>query len=236
MTTMSALSHYGEQADSDVADDADAFDYLTDVVIPARNESLETLLPTLRAFRGALGTGKIILVNDYTDTERATEVIRGVGDLADVIVPGPRLGKGQAVTAGLRYVGTEDVALCDGDLHGFSSLHADQLLNTLFTGMTLGILDYQEGHAPWHVPPDAWALMTGQRCVPTDLIRDLPLHGYAMQVQINQAIIGAELPIFPVRLHGCTGTRRWSDTRHSEMVRDGIWLANQAKLDREKDA
>jgi hypothetical protein len=200
--------------------------HVIDVVIPAREEDPSTLGPTLQAFRDAQGIGRIILVDDRLGWDRPQ--MEQVGAMADVVVMRyEHTGKGQAVQEGLTHVNTNRVILCDGDLTGFTSYHAE-LLAAPYSGMILGTTDYVRGEqVPWPVPPDMWALVTGERSLPTHLVEELPLHGYAMEVQINRAVIESGLSIRAVKLKGCKGTPRWGERRQEEMIRDGRWLAQE---------
>jgi len=190
---------------------------MTDVVIPVRESRIDqTLIPTLRAFRDCPSVNQIIVVWDGPShpIPPSWEVF---------CCYGPREGKGQAVRLGLDIVNSPRTILCDADLYGFTREHAE-ILASDSDGMILGVCDYVKGAVPWSVDFDVWCRVTGERSLPTDLLRSIDLHGYAMEVQINGAVALANLPTYTRPLTGVTGALRWDSRRASEMVRDGEWL------------
>lgn len=195
-----------------------------DVVIPARNEAL-TLGPIIEAFHGAVNIGKVIVVDDQsTDntwgvaSEYGAMCTRGMGE-----------GKGQAIHEGLQLVTTEHVVLCDGDIKGFTEAHADiMMVDPGPECMVVGVLEFSP-NVPWaHKIKDTriWEAVSGQRHLPTALIRDLPLHGYAMEVQINAAVARAGYIVQYRKLNGARGTVKplSYDRRVKEWMRDLEWL------------
>lgn len=192
---------------------------ITDIVIPARGEGVRTLVPTIDAFRACKETGSIILVDDGLEPE----VNFLLAPMIDEIVNGPGTGKGEAIIAGLPLVTTERVVLCDGDLMGFTSVHAEFLLRP-GRGMLVGVPDPTPGHPPWYTPPEVRVLVTGERNVPITLLRGLDLHGYVMEHQINMAAYHAKLHTEVVWLTGCHGTPRWDNDRQKALENDQAWL------------
>lgn len=192
---------------------------LVDVVIPAREEQVGTLIPTIKSFRSDPRCGNIIVVDDGLDPE----IRNVVAVFADYVPDGPLLGKGQAVMKGLVLAQTDRVAFCDGDLSGFTPDHAAILLAEAGTDVVLGVPDLTP-NVPWRIDPEAWTLTTGQRSLPRELVTDRYLHGYCMEVQVNALALKAGLALCPVPLAGCKGAPRWSRRRQAEMVRDYQWL------------
>lgn len=201
-----------------------------DVVIPARAELMRTLGPTVEAFANCELIDRIIVVDDglspgvRDDLESMGRSAYGTGKFC--VVRGPQLGKGQAVTAGLNHVTAERVVFCDGDLHGMTKDHVWILAAAVIPElMIIGVTEYTEGlYVPWKVRPDAWVAVQGERSLPMSLLSGIELHGYAMEVQVNQAAQRAGLHILRIALSGVHGTPRWSEERASEMRRDGLWL------------
>lgn len=190
-----------------------------DVIIPARNETAGTLIPIIMAFRQCATVKRIILSDDGLDAGTVTAVY----GLAAYHTLAPREGKGQAVKHGLQFVTAPRVVFCDGDLTGFRFRHA-RALTRHASGMTLGVTERSPGHPPWPVPDDVWPLVTGERSVPSELVRDLDLHGYCMEVQVNAAIMRAGVPVRMIPLRDVKGKSRWTDQREKERREGAEWL------------
>jgi glycosyltransferase involved in cell wall biosynthesis len=195
-----------------------------DVVIPARNEAL-TVGGIVKSFLGSANCGKIIVIDDGSvDHTKHAALACGA-----IVIEGPKEGKGQAVKVGLEYVSTETVVFCDADLTGFTSEHAQKLLGPWpVEGVIIGVPDFTP-NMPWaHRIKDSevWGMVSGQRCVPTELVKGLDLHGYAMEVQINRAASKANLPIIMYRLRGVRGLVKpaFYDQRVKDYYRDLEWL------------
>lgn len=203
-----------------------------DVVIPAREETASTLLPTVWAFFNNPCVDQIIVVNDglsETVIKQLTSLRVYLGSDMLIMVDGPREGKGQAVAAGLESVTADRVIFCDGDLHGFTTESAWLLCGGITADtMIIGVTEYKDNfYVPWPVSYADWVAVSGERAVPTDLVRGLDLHGYGMETQINAAARTQGIPIVPVELRGVHGSARWSERRVAEMQRDRKWLREQ---------
>lgn len=198
----------------------------TDVVIPARNESA-TLGAVIDAFRGARGTGQIIVVNDHSSDQTA-QIARDHGAR---VVSGPGVGKGEAMQTGMFHVNTSRVVFADADLSGFSKNHAQALLNLNPWGMTVGYRDKGRGGNAFNVttglPPIA-----GERAIPSSLARSLALHGYLAEMQINAAAIRRGIPIVHFIMAGVTARVTAGPLRMIDVLpalRDPALLKYQAK-------
>lgn len=203
-----------------------------DVVIPAREETANTLIPVIWAFSNCPLIDRVILVNDgLSETVMmqllSIRVYLGADRL--IITEGPREGKGQAVVAGLEYVTAGRVIFCDGDLHGFTTGAAWLLCGAITLDcMIIGVTEYEDNvYVPWPVSYPDWVSVSGERSVPTNLVRGLDLHGYGMETQINAAAQKEGITIVPVELTGVRGSARWTDRRAAEMQRDRKWLKEQ---------
>lgn len=206
---------------------------MIDVIIPCKNESLDTVIPTIEAWKAAQEldlVNSIIVVDDALNgcDYPLARAFMGMGrafggtDQWTKIIQGPRKGKGQAIQAGLKLVTQDRVAFCDADLHGFKLGHA-VIMCAEYPGMLLAVTDYVQV-TPWQPSMDTHALVTGERSLPTWLARSVDLHGYAMEVQLNSQAIKCGLPVQPVGLTGVKNTVRWTKERHEAMIRDGQWL------------
>lgn len=195
---------------------------MLDVVIPCRDD-WDTLNGVIRTFRSHPRIGNIIVVSNGPNSWESERTI-GIGQDAICLNVGDVGGKGQAVKRGLDLVETERVILCDADLTGLTHSHV-QLLTRPFTGMVVGIPDRPERMpVPWPVPDNVWQLVSGERSLPTALIRGADLHGYCMEVQINEIARRAALPVRFLHMFGLTGKVRKNDRRMEELRRDREWL------------
>jgi glycosyltransferase involved in cell wall biosynthesis len=198
-----------------------------DVVIPARNEDM-TIGGIIDSFHRARNIGKVIVVDDASiDNTWSEAVIHGA-----MVVKGYGVGKGQAVKIGLEFVSTETVALCDADLTGFDTNAAETLLDDFQLAtdtdvMIMGVPEFTP-NLPWahNADPSTWAMLTGERRVPLELIKELDLHGYAMEVQINAAAQMAGLPVIRRSLTGVKGLVKpgFYEQRVKDYYRDLKWL------------
>jgi glycosyltransferase involved in cell wall biosynthesis len=193
-----------------------------DVVIPARNEQ-ETIGRIVSIFRTHPAIGKIIVAVD-SDTGDDTAVLAeaAIGDMRNGwVLPGAGRGKGQCVRRGMEEVSTDYVIFCDADLTGLTADHVSRLIleavMDTFT-MTIGVPD-----VPSNCPIEriwAWPWVSGERCVPTALIRPLFLHGYLMETQINQAAQAAGIGVHFEWLRNLKSSYYMSERRIREMERD----------------
>jgi glycosyltransferase involved in cell wall biosynthesis len=194
-----------------------------DVIIPARNEET-TIGGIIDAFLLCTMVGKIIVVDDHSEdntlsvamAHHATLVVRGFG-----------LGKGQAVMSGLVFVNTAMVCLCDADLTGFTTEHAEILMDAMPGTMLIGVPEFT-ANLPWahKATQEQWEDVSGERCLPTRLLYGIDLHGYAMEVQINHAVKSEGLPIVKRNLTGVKGVPKPNSysRRIQDYRRDLEWL------------
>jgi hypothetical protein len=200
-----------------------------DVVIPARNEQ-STVGAIIDAFHAVSNVGKVIVVDDKSTDDTWWEAFEHDA----MIIKGPGEGKGQAVNAGLQLVSTEMVCFCDADLVGFTSHHASLLLDhpkwLIGMGwyMVLGVPEFTP-NVPWaHKVKDTvtWESVSGERCLPTALVKKLDLHGYAMEAQINAEVVRSHVQVVKRKLDGVKGYLKPSSygQRVAEWRRDLEWL------------
>jgi glycosyltransferase involved in cell wall biosynthesis len=198
----------------------------TDVVIPARGESLNTLMQVLVACLSAANTGLVILVDNGLTPNIRERIYSTFEDRMDFeIYHCGTAGKGQALTVGLSYVQSERVMFCDADLTGLLPRHVDAL-TAPYDGVTLGITQPIAGHPPWPVDAHTRAICTGERCMPTQLARSVTLHGYATEAVLNMAAMRQSLPMMQITLDGVKGKARWNSERTQALISDGEWLQN----------
>lgn len=202
---------------------------MIDVIIPARDEEY-TIRPIIRMFKESHRVGSIIVVVDAETTDHTAFAAQGTG--ASVICDGHSRGKGQCVKTGLYFVQTEQTVLCDADLTGLTGAHVDAL--TEHTGHTVGVADFPMDDIltckAVVEQPDwfqrimvSWPVISGERNVPTHILRNLDLHGYLTETQINKACAEADIPMMIVPLPGLRSPFIMTPKRVEEMLRDRAW-------------
>lgn len=197
-----------------------------DVIIPARNEE-KTIGALVRTFKYHSLIRQVIVVIDMDTTDRTqNEALKN----AAIIVYGDK-GKGQNIRLGLHYVETERIILCDGDITGFTSEHIDVLTRGL-SPFVIGVpdfpikevLDCPKVTNTW-LPQimHSYPWVSGERVVITRILREINLHGYLAEVQINNAHkkLGIQ-PDFRF-LAGVCSPFIMDDKRMAEMERDRRW-------------
>jgi len=195
-----------------------------DVVIPARNEA-GSIGRILSVFKLHPGIGTVIVTVDADTTDDTAQVARECLDDTDMVLDMHKYrGKGQCVTYGLRHVSTEYVVFCDADITGLDVDHISLLIHNATIGeygMTIGVPEVAA-----NLPTEriwAWRWVSGQRCVPTILVRRLKLHGYLMETQLNHAARFAEMPVTFAWLRGLHSAYNMTDRRIQEMERDAAY-------------
>jgi glycosyltransferase involved in cell wall biosynthesis len=194
-----------------------------DVIIPARNEQ-DTIGEIIDAFLLCTMVGNVIVVDDHSEDNTFNEA---KAHNATLVVRGPGKGKGQAVMSGLVFVDTAMVCLCDADLTGFTTEHAEILMDAMPGTMLIGVPEFT-ANLPWahKATQEQWENVSGERCLPTRLLYGIDLHGYAMEVQINRVIESEGLPIVKRNLTGVKGVPKPNSypRRIQDYRRDLEWL------------
>lgn len=197
----------------------------TDVIIPARDEK-DTIYEVVREFAQH---DYICCVNVVIDSDDLGETVTMLPTTyPNVFVRMPPLhGKGQLITHAMDYVATERVILCDSDLSGLNSQHIDFLAQNNRPGIIVGVPDYPTELDPTNVQDikaiNAWPYVSGERSVPTWLIRGMKLHGYLTETQINKEAAKFAMPIWYERMNGVKSPWRMTSRRLWEMERDRVW-------------
>lgn len=194
---------------------------MIDVIIPARNEA-DTIGGVIDAFSPVPYIGSILIGID-PETRDDTELACSERECFWRRTPEP--GKGQVIAHMLDYVESEHLVLCDADLTGLTPLHVQQYACEC-NRQTVGVADYPElSPVPWPVPMHVWAQMSGQRCLPTEIVRSVPLHGYTVEAFLNRAVDQAGLETVYRTLGGVKGKIRKNGIRMAELRRDREWIA-----------
>lgn len=183
-----------------------------DWVVPARDEAA-TITEVLRALLAAPITNQVIVVDDgSTDATAALAAAEGCR-----VVPGPVVGKGEAMTAGLTHTYSDRVGFCDADLVGLAPEHAQALGSVACTGQVVGL----RGDGPLlRAPP-----ISGQRVVPRAILETTPLQGWDAELALDAAC--STLANVHLRLVGQTQRGLPKVTRFADLLRPGFahWTA-----------
>lgn len=208
---------------------------MIDVIIPARNEQ-DTIGDVVSVFHKHRGVDQVIVVVDAETTDATGD--RALGGGASLVVYGGGLtrGKGQCVKRGLEEVKTERVFLCDADIVGLTPGHVSHMISNgdFVIGVpAFPLTEVKMTPAVIRNPRwfqyimETWNLVSGERIVPTGILRDIDLHGYLMEVQINLACLARRIEPVYVDLRGLYSPFVMSERRLEEMERDRKWgMAN----------
>lgn len=202
---------------------------MIDVIIPARNEA-GTISAIVRTFVDHPQIGSVIVVVD-ADTKDHTAFHAGHAG-ANVVVSASAKGKGQCIREGLTFVRTRYTILCDADLKGLTFDHIDNFITD--QRFVIGIPDLPVNeivrtgivleNPDWFMRIcETWPDISGERKVPTKILRSLELHGYLTEVQINRACARKNIHPMFVYLTGLHSPFKMSPLRLEEMERDRIW-------------
>lgn len=194
---------------------------MIDVIVPARNEE-NTIGKIIRVLHEHPFIRTIMVCID-ADSRDGTEMIaRRTGHVTIPSTAGIR-GKGQLVTHGLKYVRTPYVMFCDSDYTGLSYSHITVLAGNLTPKITkIGVPDFPDMDVPPRVI-SSWPWVSGIRVVPTELVKELALHGYLMEVQINKQTVDRGYNFRFRFLPGLNSPYKMSPKRLEEMERDRYW-------------
>lgn len=191
-----------------------------DVIIPAKGTH-ETIGDVVSAFKNHPAIGKVIVVSNPPDLRIMQALVKFSGVY---VLYSSAIGKGQAISRGLQVVTTPHVILCDSDVTGLSYDHISlMILDAIIDkdSLLIGVPDIPENLPERRLWAFPW--VSGERCIPTRLIRPLRLHGYLTETQINLAAHHAKFPVRFEPLYGLKSPYRMSDERLAAMAKDAEW-------------
>jgi glycosyltransferase involved in cell wall biosynthesis len=196
---------------------------MIDALVPARNEEA-TIGDLVRSLKESAEVLKVIVVDNGSSDDTASVA----GNAGAFVIACKEEGKGQAVAAGLNFVRTARVLMCDGDLSPIPKVYVDRLARSYANErMVIGVPDFTP-NVPWAKPGALWGMLSGVRSLPLRLLYGLReeglLFGYTLEVMINDAIKQAGFPAEQFRLHGVKGQARYGAARSNAIDRDKAWL------------
>jgi glycosyltransferase involved in cell wall biosynthesis len=203
----------------------------SDVVIPARNDQ-DTVGKIIQTCLDSEYVGRVILSIDNASTDSTDWIMSAFlkRKRFHMVTGADGEGKGQTVRRGLDMVTAERVVFCDADLTGLTTRHVKILADVgPYPDMVVGVPDYPD--IPEDLPTAftrngilrAWSVVSGERSVPTAFALQVPLHGYLMETQINNAAALLGLTADFRTLKGLTSPLNLTDQRVDDMNRDRAW-------------
>jgi polyisoprenyl-phosphate glycosyltransferase len=160
------------------------------VIIPAYNEA-DRIMNVLSVLESIDYIEKIIVVDDGSK-DATSPVVRNQqkkDPRIQLIQNGRNRGKGQSVFNAWEYCNTPYILMLDADLQGIHPEHIHQLCEPVLrdqADMTLGLFkggqfatDFSHWAAPW---------LTGQRCMCSEILGNLPLEasrGYGIETAMT---------------------------------------------------
>lgn len=155
---------------------------------------------------------RVVVVDDGS-TDDTSEVSAACG--AQVLRSPENHGKGQAMLAGLRATREPIVVFIDADLVGFCAEHVTDMVAPMLESeewaMIAGLRDHVHGEAV-ALSARSTPLITGERAVRRrflERVPDIGWSGYAVEVEINDAVSRAGGKTGVVLLRGNFNTMKW---------------------------
>jgi glycosyltransferase involved in cell wall biosynthesis len=183
-----------------------------DVVMPARDEAL-TVAANVAAARACAFVREVIVVDDGSSDDTGEEA-RAAG--AKVVRREASDGsKADAMAAGVAESDADAILFVDADCIGLTAEHLDAIVRPFVEGkatMSIGAFDYGWF---WNPMVLRWPPLSGERIVPRWVFESIPedkLHGYTIEVRINEVIASGHHPTTVRTMPGVTHrTKREKD-------------------------
>lgn len=154
-----------------------------------------------------------VLVVDDGSTDDTSKVARAAG--ADVLTLPENVGKGAAMLAGVEESSEEIVLFIDADLVGFAAEHVTDMVAPMIESdewaMIAGLRDHVRGEAT-AMNARLTPIITGERAVRRSYLQKMPPEGwsgYAVEVEMNDAVSRAGGKTGVVLLRGNFNTMKW---------------------------
>lgn len=194
-----------------------------DVVIPAWNEE-RTIGEIILAFRKHPAVGNVWVGIDFRTSDLTAVVAMHAGGIT---ISRDQMGKGQVVRALLREVTTPTVIFSDADyLVPPSQNTVQRLVDTDYREMTVAVprtpspAEWAVSRFPRMFDARAWAMMSGLRCAPMWMVRQLELYGFLMETQINQEAEKENIVVSYIRAPEIRAPLRFTEQRMSALHAD----------------
>jgi hypothetical protein len=201
---------------------------MIDVIIPAYNEET-TIGPIVRAFRAHDLIGNIWVMVDANTTDNTADMARANG--SEHVHVGNMRGKGQMCAFILKFIEADRVIFSDADYTGVPSIFSiEKLCSPLkMDEMVIAVpripsaQEWEESKFTHPFFVSSWVENAGLRSVPTWLVKNLPLHGYLMETQINQAARAEHIWTTVIDCPEVIAPLRFTPERLNAMERDRMY-------------
>jgi glycosyltransferase involved in cell wall biosynthesis len=173
-----------------------------DVVMAARDEQA-TVADNVAAARGCRHVREVIVVDDGSTDDTAVRAREAGARVVSLV--GSQGSKAHAMEAGVAATDADTILFVDADCVGLASHHIDAIVEPYVAGrafMSLGAFDYGRF---WNPLVLRWPPLSGERIVPRWVFETIPpekLHGYTIEVRINEVVAEHRLPTVARTMEG----------------------------------
>ena len=174
------------------------------VIIPAYNEEY-TIADVIKTAKNVPEIDSIVVVSDGS-TDRTVEIARSLK--VEVYEMKENIGKGGAMKRGFEKTDSDIILFLDADLIGLECEHIYSLINPIIENiadMTIGV--FSKGRLLTDLSQFITPYISGQRAIRRkiiDVIPDLDLLKFGVEVAINKAVKKYDYRIQTVKLYNVT--------------------------------
>jgi glycosyltransferase involved in cell wall biosynthesis len=168
---------------------------------------------------------EVIVVDD--GSRDATADLAAAAGAKVVRLEGSAGSKAHALRAGVDASDADVLLFADADCIGLSSAHLEAVVSPVLEGraaLSIGTFDYGRF---WNPQVLRWPPLSGERCVPRGMFESIPaskLHGYTVEVRINEVACEGHLPISIRTLRGVTHRTKRDKFGAREGLRRTWWM------------
>lgn len=169
-------------------------------IIPAYNEE-KTIENVINVVKAVDKIDRIIVVSDGSEDQTA-EIARKCG--VEVIALSKNVGKGGAMSRGVKRSKEDIILFLDADLIGLTTKHVEDLINPIIenkTSMTLGI--FANGKFTLDLAQRVAPFLTGQRALRRELfnqIKNIEITRFGVEIALTRYIKNNDISFLKVKL------------------------------------
>ncbi|MDD4035982.1 MAG: glycosyltransferase family 2 protein [Bacilli bacterium] len=170
-------------------------------IIPAYNEE-KTIKDVIDVVKKVDKIDRIIVVSDGSD-DRTVKIAKKCG--VQVIALSKNIGKGGAMSRGVKKSKEDIILFLDADLIGLTTKHVEDLINPIIenkTSMTLGI--FANGKITLDIAQRVAPFLTGQRALKRELfnqIENIEITRFGVEIALTRYIKTNDIPFLKVKLN-----------------------------------